>query len=87
MAPVQKKKLSDAALEYLESQIPKMAAAATRLAYYRAVAAGHTVVTVEQDRIVATHADGQVEVLVESRPRRKVQKGQVLTVRKIDGRT
>ncbi|MDF9758204.1 hypothetical protein [Pseudomonas hunanensis] len=86
MVTVQKRQLSDAAIEHLENQIPDMAAKATRLAYYRAVAAGHTVVTVEQNRILATHADGRVEVLVESRPRRKVQKGQVLTVRKIDGR-
>ncbi|MCE1115315.1 hypothetical protein [Pseudomonas sp. NMI795_08] len=86
MVTVRSKQLSDAAIEKLENQIPKMAAAATRLAYYRAVAAGHTVVTVEQNRIVATHADGQVEVLVEPRSRHRVQKGQVLTVRKIDGR-
>lgn len=86
MAIVQKKKFSDAAIEYLENQIPDMAAKATRLAYYRAVAAGHTVVSVEQDQILATHADGQVEVLVKCRPHRRVQKGQIFTVRKIDGR-
>jgi hypothetical protein len=40
MVTEQKKQLSGAIIERLEHQIPDMAAKATRLAYYRAVAAG-----------------------------------------------
>ncbi|WP_171030950.1 MULTISPECIES: hypothetical protein [Pseudomonas] len=40
MVTEQKKQLSGAVIERLEHQIPDMAAKATRLAYYRAVAAG-----------------------------------------------
>ncbi|MDZ5601953.1 hypothetical protein SJI00_04055 [Pseudomonas sp. RP23018S] len=78
--------LSDETLENLENQIPAMAAAATRLAYFQALAAGHTVVTIEQNRFIATHADGRVEVLAEAKPSMKVTMGQRFGVRKFNGR-
>ena len=40
--------ISDEVMENLERQIPAMAAAATRLAYFRAVAADHTLVTAKK---------------------------------------
>ncbi|MDH4552563.1 MULTISPECIES: hypothetical protein [Pseudomonas] len=87
MAILRVNQLSDEAIENLENQIPEMAAAATRLAYFRAVAAGHTVVTVDNNHIIATHADGHVEVLAETKPSLKVKTGQRFTVRKLSGRT
>lgn len=79
--------LSDETIENLESQIPAMAAAATRLAYFQAVAAGHTVVTIEQNRLIAKHADGHIDVLAEAKPGMKVTMGQRFSVRKFNGRT
>ena len=86
MATLRENQLSEEAIENLENQIPEMAAAATRLAYFRAVAAGHTVVTVKNNHILATHADGHVEVLAETKPGRKVKTGQRYSVRKLSGR-
>lgn len=86
MATKREDQLSDEAIEKLENQIPEIAAAATRLAYFRAVAAGHTVVTVKNNHILATHADGHVEVLAETKPGRKVKTGQRFSVRKLSGR-
>lgn len=78
--------LSDEIMENLERQIPAMAAAATRLAYFRAVAAGHTLVTVKQNRLIATYADGHSEVLAEMNPDMQVTTGQRFSVRKVTGR-
>lgn len=75
--------LSDEVIEKLESQIPAMAAAATRLAYFRAIAAGHPVITVEENRLIATYADGRIEVLAQTKPRMKVTMGQRFRVRKL----
>lgn len=78
-------RLSDEVIEYLESQIPAIAAAATRLAYFQAVAAGHTVVTLEQNRLMARYADGRIEVMAETKPGMKVTMGKRFSVRKIGG--
>lgn len=73
--------LSDEAIEKLETCIPQVAAGATYAAYVRALAAGHTVVRVEGANLVATSADGAVEVLAPAKPKRKVAVGQVIRVR------
>ena len=86
MATKREDQLSDEAIENLENQIPEIATAATRLAYFRAVAAGHTVVTVKNNHILATHADGHLEVLAKTKPGQKVKTGQRFSVRKLSGR-
>lgn len=84
MAKIARKKLSEEAIENLEGHIPEIAASATSAAYYRALAAGHTVVQVKGMNVVASDADGNIRVIAEAKPRRKVTVGQVIKVRRLD---
>lgn len=84
MAKVARNKLSEKAIENLEGHIPEIAASATSAAYYRALAAGHTVVQVQGMNVVASDADGNIHVIAEAKPRRKVTVGQVIKVRRLD---
>ncbi|GFM62413.1 hypothetical protein K5D38_23705 [Pseudomonas cichorii] len=84
MAKATRKKLSEEAIENLEGHIPEIAASATSAAYYRALAAGHTVVQVKGLNIVAFDADGNTHIIAAAKPRRKVAVGQVIKVRRLD---
>ncbi len=48
----------EAALSYLEQQIPSLAAAACRLAFWQALASGQPVLVSEDDGIYRVFADG-----------------------------
>ncbi|MFJ4141687.1 hypothetical protein [Pseudomonas sp. NPDC089734] len=76
--------LSEKAIIRLEDQIPSVAEGATRAAYVRALAAGHTVLKVEGTYIVASQADGSTRVVGDAKPRRKVTVGASLKVRRMD---
>ncbi|MCV4265709.1 hypothetical protein [Pseudomonas capsici] len=76
--------LSEQAITHLEGQIPSVAEGATRAAYVRALAAGHTVLKVEGAYIVASQADGSTRVVGDVKPRRKVTVGASLKVRRMD---
>lgn len=78
------KKLSEEAISNLETRIPEMAAGATSAAYFRALAAGHTVLRVQGTNVVESHADGTVRVIAPTKPRRKVTVGQVIKVRRMN---
>jgi hypothetical protein len=49
---------SEAALDYLEQQIPSLSAAAVDVAYWQALAAGQTVLVSETGGIYQVFADG-----------------------------
>lgn len=51
------------ALDYLEEQIPALSASAVTVAYWAALAAGHSVLEVEGDAIVEVFPDGTRRVV------------------------
>ena len=52
------KRLSEAELDFLEQQIPALAAAAVTVAYYEALARGDSVLQVEGDELIEQFPDG-----------------------------
>ena len=50
--------LSDEAVDYLEQQIPELAAIATRQAYWQTLASGDSVFVAENGQIVEVKPDG-----------------------------
>ena len=78
------KKLSEEAISNLEAHIPEMAAGATSAAYFRALAAGHTVLQVQGTNVVALDADGTTRIVATAKPRRKVTVGKVVKVRRLN---
>lgn len=81
MVQVKKKGLSEAETQNLESMIPELATGATHTAYVKALAAGHTVIRTQGSQLVATNADGEVQVIGAASPLHKVKKGQPFKIR------
>lgn len=77
------KRLTEDEIRNLEVEIPSVAAGATRTAYLRALAAGHTVVKVQGCYLVESKADGSVIVVGNARPRRKVSVGEAIQVHRV----
>ncbi|WP_080057869.1 hypothetical protein [Spirosoma aerolatum] len=50
--------LSDKAVDYLEQQIPELAAIATRQAYWQSLASGDSVLVAENGQILEVKPDG-----------------------------
>ncbi len=48
----------EAALDFLEQQIPELSAAATKIAYWKALAAGHSVLEARDGMLIETFPDG-----------------------------
>lgn len=84
MAASETKTLSEEAISSLEAHIPEMAAGATSAAYFRALAAGHTVLQVQGTNVVALDADGTTRIVAKAKPRRKVTVGKVMKVRRLN---
>lgn len=57
------KKLDEKTLDFLETQIPNLAAAAVTIAYNDALAAGLSVLQVEGDELVEQFPDGSKRVV------------------------
>jgi predicted RNA binding protein YcfA (HicA-like mRNA interferase family) len=74
--------LSDAELDYQETLIPALAAAATLQAYAEALARGHSLVMAEGSNIILRHPDGTQSVIAERKPVQRVTTGKVIKVRK-----
>ena len=55
--------LSDKAVDYLEQQIPELAAIATRQAYWQTLASGDNVLVTENGQIVEVKPDGTRTVI------------------------
>ncbi|OYW74232.1 MAG: hypothetical protein B7Z37_18605 [Verrucomicrobia bacterium 12-59-8] len=54
---------SQAAIDYLEQQIPSLSAAAVDVAYWQALASGQTVLVSEEGGIYQAFADGTRQLL------------------------
>lgn len=77
------KRLTETEIRYLEGEIPAVAAGATRSAYLRALAAGHTVIRVQGSVLVESRADGSATVVGDAKPRRKVDVGCPVKVQRV----
>lgn len=75
--------LPEEAIEALEASIPALAATATRAAAARAMLSGLTVLKVEGAHIIACTAGGTTQVVGKAPPRRRVETGKVITVRRL----
>ena len=60
---MKEKQLDEATLDFLEQQIPALAAAAVTLAYNDALARGESVLQVEGDELVEQFPDGTKRVV------------------------
>jgi len=75
--------LTEKEIRHLEGEIPAVAEGATRSAYVRALAAGHTVIRVQGNCLVESKADGSATVVGEAKPRRKVNVGRPIQVQRV----
>ena len=71
-------KLDEKTIDYLESHIPELAKAATKQAYWQALAAGNSVLVSENGVIKENFPDGTSRVISESEPFVKVKKGKII---------
>lgn len=61
-------------IDYLEERIPELAAAATKIAYWQALASGSSVLISEKGNIVQVFPDGSRKIVQESAPYIKTDK-------------
>jgi hypothetical protein len=66
---------------YTEEQIPDLAKSATRSAFQRSLAAGNSVLISENGEIRRVFPDGTYEVVKETAPFTKVEKGKILKIK------
>lgn len=64
--------INEKAMLFLEAKIPELAEAATKAAYLRALAAGHSVLECRHDTIIEVFPDGQENVIKKIAPPTKV---------------
>lgn len=84
--PAKAKKLTEQQLDVLERQVPLHASEATRQAYLRALqGSGEGVLHTDGGELVRIDAQGARQVVAKARPRRKVDVGQTISVRKVQG--
>jgi len=65
----------EAELDYLESQIPSLSAAATDVAYWQALAAGQRVLISDEGGVYQISADGSRTLIKPASPRLRVPIG------------
>lgn len=61
-------------IDYLEQQIPELAAAATKIAYWQALASGSSVLISENGELVEVFPDGTRRFIKKIEPRVKADK-------------
>lgn len=61
-------------IDYLEQQIPELAAAATKIAYWQALASGSSVLISENGEIVEVFPDGTRRFVKKTDPHIKIDK-------------
>ena len=60
--------ISEKALDYLESNIPELALAAVKQAYWQALASGSSVLISKDDCIVEVFPDGTTQIIEKTTP-------------------
>jgi hypothetical protein len=68
-------------IDYLEQQIPELAAAATKIAYWQALASGSSVLISENDEIVEVFPDGTRKFVRKIEPRIKIKKATIIKIK------
>ncbi|EJN23303.1 hypothetical protein PMI35_04662 [Pseudomonas sp. GM78] len=83
---VEAKKLSDQEIDVLERAVPDQAKMATMNAYARALLVSSSVLRVDSGDLVRVSPDGNKIFVAKAKPRRKVKVGEVITVRRVEGK-
>ena len=83
---VKAKKLSDQEIDVLEREVPDLAKMATMTAYARALLVSNSVLRVDSGDLVRVSPDGNITFVAKAKPRRKVKVGEVITVRRVEGK-
>ena len=73
--------MNERILNYLEESIPELAEAAVTQAYWRALAAGHSVLKAENGMLIEVHPDGTKKVIKKLAPPTPVEKGLRLEIK------
>lgn len=74
-------KISEQEIDYLEEHIPELADAATKQAYWQALAAGSSVLVSENGEIREVFPDGTIKIVKQNPPFVKTQKGQIIRLK------
>ncbi len=61
-------------IDYLEEQIPQLAAAATKIAYWQALASGNSVLISENGELVEVFPNGTRQLIQKTEPNLKAKK-------------
>ena len=72
--------LSEEAIDFLEEKIPELAEMALKLAYWQALASGHSVLEAEDGALYRIFPDGTKEFVKKLPPRIPVTQGQKITI-------
>ena len=73
--------LNEEAMRFLEENIPELADAAVKQAYWQALASGSSVLESENDTVIEIHPDGTRKIIKKIEPSTPVKKGQRLELR------
>jgi len=73
--------MNEKMIGYLEEGIPELAEAAVTEAYWRALAAGHSVLKAEDGMLIEVHPDGTKKVIKKLPPPTCVEKGRRLEIK------
>lgn len=73
-------KMDENTLRHLEESIPELAEGAVKQAYWRALAAGHSVLTTENGMLIEVHPDGTKKIIKKLAPPIPVVKGLKLKI-------
>ncbi|MEI8126021.1 MAG: hypothetical protein WCG42_09720 [Parachlamydiaceae bacterium] len=65
---------------FLEEHVPELAEAAVKLAYWRSLAFGNSVLICKNDSLIRTNPDGTEEFIRKLLPSTPVTRGQILKI-------
>ena len=68
-------------IDYLEQQIPELAAAATKIAYWQALASGSSVLVSENGEIVEVFPDGTRKFVEKVETQVSLKKGTIIKIK------
>lgn len=75
-------------IDALEQEVPRLASEATHSAYLRALLVSEQgVLRTDDGNLVRVSPDGVKTIVARAKPRRKVKVGEVITVRKVKGKS
>lgn len=68
-------------IDYLEEKIPELAAAASKIAYWQALASGSSVLISDQGNIVEIFPDGTQKFIEKGEPQVTLKKGTIIKIK------